>query len=131
MKRYSRKREAILQTIRSTKSHPSAEWVYTKLKPEFPDLSLATVYRNIASFVEDGDIIPVAVVDSKERYDADLSSHSHFICQRCGAGSDVDISGSADIDKLAGQALGALVERHELIFRGICGECLKNDDVAG
>ena len=27
--RYSPKREAILQCLRSTKCHPSAEWVYT------------------------------------------------------------------------------------------------------
>ena len=67
MKRYSRKREAILHAIRSTTSHPSAEWVYTQLKPQFPDLSLATVYRNIASFVESGELVRVAVVDSKER----------------------------------------------------------------
>ncbi len=131
MKRYSRKREAILEAIRSTKSHPSAEWVYAKLKPEFPDLSLATVYRNLAAFVESGELVSVAVVDSKERYDADLSSHAHFICQQCGDVSDVDIHGSRELDKLASEYLGAKVERHELIFRGICHNCCENSDIAG
>ena len=132
MKRYSRKREAILQAIRSTRSHPSAEWVYNKLKPEFPDLSLATVYRNIAAFVESGELVSVAVVDSKERYDADLSSHSHFICQCCGDVADIDdFSSGQDLDRLAGDAIGAQVDRHELIFRGICRKCLKEADMAG
>ena len=48
--RYSKKREAILEAMRSTLEHPSAEWIYAKLKPEFPDLSLGTVYRNLAFF---------------------------------------------------------------------------------
>ena len=41
--RYSPKRDAILQCLRSTTCHPSAEWVYSQLKPRIPDLSLATV----------------------------------------------------------------------------------------
>ena len=45
---YSRKREAILNTVRGTTLHPSAEWVYHELKPSYPDLSLGTVYRNLA-----------------------------------------------------------------------------------
>ncbi len=131
MKRYSRKREAILHAIRSTTSHPSAEWVYTQLKPQFPDLSLATVYRNIASFVESGELVRVAVVDSKERYDADLSSHSHFICQTCGDVFDVKIASGREIDLIAEETLGAKVNRHELIFRGICKKCLLSSDTAG
>ena len=42
---FSRKREAILQKIRGTHIHPTAEWVYQELKNEYPDLSLGTVYR--------------------------------------------------------------------------------------
>ena len=51
---FSSKREAIFKTIASTKSHPSAKWVYDKLKDEIPNLSLGTVYRNIALFKEQG-----------------------------------------------------------------------------
>ena len=39
----SRKRDAILACVCSTDTHPTAEWVYTQLKPTIPDLSLATV----------------------------------------------------------------------------------------
>ena len=52
--RHSPKREAILQCLRSTTCHPSAEWVYSQLKPRIPDLSLATVYRNLARFRAEG-----------------------------------------------------------------------------
>jgi Fur family peroxide stress response transcriptional regulator len=125
MVRYSKKREAILRTIRSTTIHPSAEWIYAQLKPEFPDLSLATVYRNLSEFLKSGEIISVDVVDSKERFDGNVSPHSHFICDECGVILDVALSGDALIDQETEAALGAKVTRHEVIFRGICEDCLK------
>ena len=54
--RHSPKREAILECLRSTTCHPSAEWVYAQLKPRIPDLSLATVYRNLARFRAEGTV---------------------------------------------------------------------------
>ena len=62
MRRHSKKRDAILSCIRRSHLHPSAEWIYTQLKPEHPDLSLGTVYRNLALFRESGEIVCVATV---------------------------------------------------------------------
>ena len=125
MKRYSRKREAILQALRSTDTHPSAEWVYTKLKPEFPDLSLATVYRNIAEFLEEGTIVSVGTVAGQERYDAETHPHTHFICDTCGAVIDVESKiDTAAINDTVEKSIGAQIMRHELYFRGKCANCL-------
>jgi len=125
VKRYSRKREAILQALRSTDTHPSAEWVYTKLKPEFPDLSLATVYRNIAEFLEEGTIVSVGTVAGQERYDAETRPHTHFICDTCGAVIDVESKiDTAAINDTVEKSIGAQIMRHELYFRGKCANCL-------
>lgn len=125
MKRFSRKREAILQALRSTDTHPSAEWVYTKLKPEFPDLSLATVYRNIAEFLEEGTIVSVGTVAGQERYDAETHPHTHFICDTCGAVIDVESKiDTASINDTVEKSIGAQIMRHELYFRGKCANCL-------
>ena len=35
---FSRKREAIYNALLDTKVHPTAEWVYEILKPDYPDL---------------------------------------------------------------------------------------------
>ena len=75
--RYSKKREAILEAIRSTKTHPSADWVYQTLKPTHPDLSLGTVYRNLDFFRQHGTIISVGVVKGQERFDATTTPHTH------------------------------------------------------
>ena len=50
----SKKRQAILESLRSVTDHPTAEMIYNRLKPEYPDLSLGTVYRNLAMFLEEG-----------------------------------------------------------------------------
>ena len=52
-KKHSKKRDAILECVRSTTAHPSAEWIYAQLKPQIPDLSLGTVYRNLAAFKQE------------------------------------------------------------------------------
>ena len=59
---FSRKREAILCALRDTDAHPTAEWVYRRLKPLYPDLSLGTVYRNLGRFTETGQAASLGVI---------------------------------------------------------------------
>ncbi len=123
---YSKKREAILNVIRGTTSHPTAEWVYQQLKPEIPDLSLGTVYRNIAQFKNDGVIISVGVVNGQERYDGNPKPHTHFVCSGCGA--VIDIPGEY-LGKNVGEEIAEKyhlrVDSGEVLFHGICSECLR------
>ncbi|MBE6824849.1 MAG: transcriptional repressor [Ruminococcaceae bacterium] len=122
---FSSKREAIFKTIASTKSHPSARWVYDELKDEIPNLSLGTVYRNIALFKEQGKIISVANVDGEERIDADVSDHAHFVCERCGGVYDLHSSELSPLEKELSQK-GFEIKRKNVVFHGICCECSKN-----
>ena len=87
---FSRKRQAILEALRNTKIHPTAEWVHQTLKNDYPDLSLGTVYRNLSQFKEDGIILSMGVINGQERFDANVSPHSHFICNCCGAVIDIE-----------------------------------------
>ncbi len=123
---YSRKREAILNAIKSTSIHPTAEWVYQTLKPVYPDLSLGTVYRNLAQFKNDGVIVSVGTVNGQERFDGNTEPHTHFICSSCGA--VIDISGefvpSAVKDAIAKEYC-VRVDSTDVQFHGLCSECLK------
>lgn len=129
-KKYSRKREAILEVIRGTRTHPSAEWIYTQLKPQFPDLSLGTVYRNLALFRKEGEIISIGTVNGQERYDGDTRPHAHFICTCCGAVIDVDmLEGGKELDESLAEKTGFRVLGHELIFHGSCSQCTASRQV--
>lgn len=123
VKKFSRKREAILNTIRNTKSHPSADWVYEQLKSEFPDISLGTVYRNIAGFKAEGLVTAVGVVGGEERYDGTTAPHAHFVCQSCGQVLDVEGELDPALDEAVGKEIGADVTHHQLIFYGKCKHC--------
>ena len=125
---YSRKREAILRAVRSTASHPTAEWVYQALKTEYPDLSLGTVYRNLAQFKDDGVIISVGTVNGQERFDGNVSPHTHFVCSRCGA--VIDIPGEqadAEMTDRVAQRHCLRVESCEITMRGLCADCLDKE----
>lgn len=122
--RYSKKREAILEAIRATDTHPTADWVYQTLKPTHPDLSLGTVYRNLSFFREQGTVRCVGVVKGQERFDANTKPHSHFVCDCCGAVIDLHkIPVDSALDRRVSEEYGLAVESHELVFHGICTQC--------
>ena len=124
-RRYSRKREAILRLLQESRQHPSAEWIYGQLKPQFPDLSLATVYRNLALFREEGAVASVANVRGQERYDGTTTPHPHFICDHCGAVIDVEEQGGGQgLDDNLAEKMGFQVRCHDLIFHGVCDKCI-------
>ena len=122
MRRHSRKRDAILNCIRQSRVHPSAEWIYAQLKPEHPDLSLGTVYRNLALFRESGEVVCVATVRGADRLDACTEPPAHFICEQCGAVLDVDVP-QDDLRSDLETRYGVRVRRSELLFRGVCSAC--------
>ena len=124
IRKRSKKRDAILECICSTDTHPSAEWVYTQLKPRFPDLSLGTVYRNISMFREEGTIVSIGVVDGLERFDGNTAPHVHFICDGCGAVLDVgEIEVPTELTSRAERATGGRVTDCRLFFSGRCRHC--------
>lgn len=128
MQRQSRKREAILECLRSTHSHPSADEIYGKLKLVYPDLSLATVYRNLGDLKAAGVIGSLGKVKGEERFDGDTRTHPHAICRLCGAVADLpakNIPGSA-LSVLTGHMAdvsGFALSQGELCFLGVCPAC--------
>ena len=130
--KHFRKRDAILTYLRSTNSHPSAEMVFTQLKPEIPDLSMGTVYRNLNLFKQQGLAVSVATVKGVERFDGNTEPHVHFICQDCDAVIDLmDMNVPESLKAVAAQCCGGQVEGCQLSFTGICCNCLDNQIKGG
>ena len=124
MKRnFSSKRNAIYNTLLNTNTHPSARWVYEQLKPDFPDLSLGTVYRNITLFKNEGMVISVCNVNGEERIDADTSPHSHFVCNCCGKVFDVKENSSLTAESISLANSGFEIESRLILYHGKCPEC--------
>jgi Fur family peroxide stress response transcriptional regulator len=119
-----RKRNAILAYLRETTEHPSAEMVYNHLKPEYPDLSLGTVYRNLAKFKEEGEIMSIGAVNGVERFDGNTMPHVHFVCTGCEAVADLpQIKVPEALNREVTSQTGGHIDMCQLTFVGQCGQC--------
>ena len=121
-KKFSRKREAILTCLRGTTCHPTAEWVYQQLKPEYPDLSLGTVYRNLNLLADAGEILSIKTPGGS-RFDRTIEPHAHIICSSCGRVIDVPLPFDTQLDTKASEQIGWNVTSHYTIFEGLCPDC--------
>lgn len=125
--KHFRKRDAILACIRSTTEHPSAEWIYEAVKSQVPDISLATVYRNLSLFKEQGLITSLGTVNGVERFDGHIEPHVHFICTGCGRVMDLHgIEVPEALNSAAARDSGGRVDSCQLSFAGMCGNCAQN-----
>jgi len=125
--KHFRKRTAILEYLRSTTSHPSAETVFTDLKQQIPDLSMGTVYRNLNLFRQQGLASVVATVRGVERFDANTNPHVHFICADCDSVIDLmEMDVPEALKNQASKYSGGRADACQLSFTGICGGCMKN-----
>lgn len=123
--KYSKQRDALLTLLRSTRSHPSADWLYTELKKEFPNISLGTVYRNLALLSDNKSILKITTSSHKEHFDGFTHPHYHFVCNTCSNIYDVDLGDTDTLDKSVEKELGAKVDNHSLVFYGVCSNCKK------
>ena len=124
-----KKRNAILNCLRSTTTHPSADMVHEMLQAEHPDISLATVYRNLSRFRNQGLIQCVATVRGIERFDANTDPHVHFICSGCDAVMDLhQIEVPQTLSHRVEQTSGCRVEACQFTFTGLCENCINRKE---
>jgi Fur family transcriptional regulator, peroxide stress response regulator len=121
--RRSKQRERLLELLRSTKEHPTASWLYDRLKPDFPSLSLGTVYRNLAALKQQGLLRALPAGSTFDRFDADTSPHYHFVCERCGGIEDLPFPFDPSIEAKAAEASGRRVSGYRLDVYGFCARC--------
>lgn len=125
--KFSRQRAAILSFLKSRKDHPTAEFVYSNVKEEFPNISLGTVYRNLNQLAEAGMIAKHSFgVLGIDHFDYDTRPHQHFVCSHCSAVIDLPMDGRdfSSIDDEASKGFDGLILGHRLYFCGICKSCL-------
>ncbi len=124
--RNSYQRNRILQILKETNSHPTADWVYSKLKAEIPELSIGTVYRNLKVLMEQGHIQKLPFGSTFDRFEAKIGPHYHLVCDKCGLVKDFEMPQYSTINSKAEQISTFKISRHRIDFFGLCENCQNN-----
>ena len=122
--RHSKQRTRILDLLHHTKSHPTAIMIFEELRREIPSLSLGNVYRNLNILVEQGLIRELKMGSTYDRFDGVVAPHYHFICERCGEISDLDLPHNEALNEEVRKQTKGRVNYHRLEFYGACAKCL-------
>lgn len=121
--RFTEQRAAVFRYLVSTEAHPTADDVFTGVRGDLPDISLATVYKSLETLVGCGLAIKLTYGDGSARYDGRTDPHHHARCLLCGAVTDVP--GRMDPRALGtiGSVDGFRVEGYRLELVGHCARC--------
>lgn len=126
--RKSRQRDRIRELLETERVHVTANWVYDRLREEFPSLSLGNVYRNLNILVENGDANRLPFGSTFDVYESAREPHYHFLCEECGRIEDVHIPRA--LQREIGDAIradsGHRVSRTAVEFHGVCRHCAEN-----
>ncbi|MFC5530837.1 Fur family transcriptional regulator [Cohnella yongneupensis] len=121
--RMTPQRYAILQYLMESLDHPTADDIFRALSPQYPSLSVATVYNNLKVFIDAGLVRELTYGDDSSRFDADLSDHYHAICTKCRTMVDFEHPPIKEVEETAATVTGFSVFGHRMEVYGICPTC--------
>ena len=122
----SRQRAMVLDALRATRSHPTAQDIYDAVRPHVPRITLATVYRNLHVLEDLGLARRIQTDGQSSRFDADAGEHAHTFCVECGCVGDVSLTPPAELAQEAERQSGYDVTHCKVVFEGFCPHCQCN-----
>ncbi|MFZ3102323.1 MAG: transcriptional repressor [Desulfitobacteriaceae bacterium] len=122
--RFTPQRQAILEFLLRTDTHPTAEDIYQDVKAKFPGVSLGTIYNTLNMLKEHGHILELSYGDMSSRFDGNPKNHYHVVCSECGKVVDYHRP-LIQLEQEAEEMTAFQVRGHRLEFYGICPECSK------
>ncbi|MBE6877803.1 MAG: transcriptional repressor [Ruminococcaceae bacterium] len=113
-----------LDAVREMKSHPTADQIYAHVAEKYPEISRATIYRNLNQLSETGEIQRFKNPCGADHFEQMLTPHYHFMCKKCGRITDVELDVNlTELINACQQKTGGTVTDHLLVFEGICENC--------
>ena len=116
-------RLAIYDVLYHTTEHPSAEMIFSQLQPQYPTMSLATVYKTIEILREIGLVQVLNVGEESFRYDANTENHPHVRCMVCKRVDDIFGVDAQPFVESAAQKTAYELTGQQFYFYGVCPAC--------
>ncbi len=126
--RMTPQRKLVLEELKQSKSHPTADEIYERVRKHLPRISLGTVYRNLDVLARQGVIRKVDIHGTQMRFDANRDFHFHVRCLNCGAIDDVVVKDRLLVKEMVEHASGYAIEQVRLEFLGHCPKCSRGDE---
>ena len=109
--------------------HLSTEEIYDRVKENYPEIGLATVYRTVQLFEDMGIIDRLNFDDGCSRFELTSSNtvhhHHHLICEGCNKVFEVENDLLEEIESEIEKKYNFKIHDHNLMFYGHCKDCLK------
>jgi Fur family transcriptional regulator, peroxide stress response regulator len=121
--RFTEQRSAVYQFLCGTTDHPTADEVFTAVRGRISDISLATVYKALETFVSCNLATKLTYGDGSARYDARTDEHFHARCLACGSVRDVHSSCIAGSLPEVRPTDGFQVQGYRVELVGYCSNC--------
>ncbi len=122
-------RQVVLEVLRNTTAHPTAQQVFLSAREQQPQIGFATVYRTLDLLVQHGLAQEVyRDKDGAAHYDANVSRHDHAICDRCGTIVDVSAPLHALAYAIIERSAGFRIDWHATAFTGLCAACAAQEN---
>ncbi len=116
--RLTKQRQTILDLVKATCYHPTAEQVFTLAKKSMPSVSKGTVYRNLDVLVAQNLIKRIDIPGEPVRFDGDVSPKAYFVCREKGVIYDLLIDKSK-LDKIVNsESVVEFDDRFNLVLFG-------------
>ena len=124
--KYSRQRESIRENLINRMDHPTADMVYSDIRQIYPNISLGTVYRNLALLSDRGEIARIHTKDGTLHFDRNTEPHDHFVCRSCGRITDIEAPSAEEIKEEALKNFPGSIDECIVTFYGLCGDCVSS-----
>ncbi len=125
-KRHTIQCDLVLETVRKLQCHSTADEIYQEIAKSHPTIGRGTVYRNLQRLCESGEIRKRESLNGADRFDHLCHNHYHVQCMKCGHVFDVDMPYMSDLEQSIQNTRGFVFTGHDVIFKGICPECLEH-----
>lgn len=116
-------RLAVYEVLKKNEMHPSAEVIYKKLKPMYPSMSFATVYKTVEILNKINVIQILNTCEDSNRYDANVTKHFHIQCTECGKVENVEAIERPEAKEKITHDTGYTLTGKQVYFYGMCPKC--------
>ncbi len=116
----TKQRELILNILKQSDRHLTADEIFFLAKLKMPSIAMATIYNNLNAMNDAGLINRLHIDGVADCFDKITEPHNHLLCNGCGKITDIRLPA---LSEQLEATLGTEIEDFELTVHYFCPSC--------